>query len=582
MGDDQRQLKLVSDNVWIVDAGRITVAGLPLPIRMTVIRLASGDLLLHSPTKYSEALRTELERLGPIKYLIAPNVAHWMFLPAWQKACPEAKLFAAPRLASRAQVRRSGLRIDHEFGDVAPREWAADIEIVPISAPLFSEIELFHKPSRTLILTDVVQNLSPEGLSPLSQAAAKLLGIAAPHGTAPIYLRLLLRLGGGAVERAAARLIELAPERVIFAHGRWFESGGTEQLRQALSWLPRAIAADPVRRLHRAGHPLRVVLTGASSGIGRATVLALARKGASVALASRRADVLRELAEQCNVLGGRALAVPTDVTDADAVQRLATTAEAEFGGIDVWINNAGTGVFGAFQDAELALHRRTIEVNLLGTMNGAYAALAVFLRQRQGILINNISVGGWAPTPFTAAYTASKFGLRGFSASLRQELADHPDVRVCSVFPSMIDTPGFVHGANMSGRHLDPGPLLYAPEQVAATFVQVIENPRDETAVGWPARMGQISYALAPRPTEHLMGAAFRFLLSRAKPAERNPGSLLTPSAAGTSANGGWLARKKLPPADQLSRIGLVLGIAALTSVAVVRAGRRNSTRRRA
>jgi short-subunit dehydrogenase len=299
-----------------------------------------------------------------------------------------------------------------------------------------------------------------------------------------------------------------------------------------------------------------------------------------VALASRRADVLQELAEQCKALGGRALAVPTDVTDAEAVQRRAAKAEAEFGGIDVWINNAGTGVFGAFQDAELALHRQTVEVNLLGTMNGAYAALAVFLRQQRGILINNISVGGWEPTPFAAAYTASKFGLRGFSASLRQELAQHPGIRVCSVFPSMIDTPGFVHGANMSGRQLDPGPLLYAPEQVAATFVQLIETPRDEAAVGWPARMGQISYALAPRPIEHLVGATFRFLLSRAKPTTRNPGALLTPSAAATTADGGWLARKKLPPADQLSRIGLVLGLAALTSLEIAQVSLRKPRRR--
>jgi short-subunit dehydrogenase len=580
MQGEQQRLRPVADNVWIVDAGRIDAAGLSLPVRMTVIRLGSGDLLLHSPTRYSDALHQELARLGPIKYLVAPNIAHWMFLPQWQGALPDAKVFAAPGLAARAQVRRSGLRIDQELGDTAPAEWAEEIELVPVTALFFSEVELFHRPSRTLILTDLVQNLAPEGLPPLSRSVAGLLGILSPDGRAPIYLRMLLHLGGRDVERSVSRLIELSPTRVIFAHGRWFESGGTEQLKRSFSWLPRAVRTSSERWMPQDLSPVRAVVTGASSGIGRATALALARKGARIALAARRAEVLRDLAAECNALGGHAVALPTDVTDADAVQRLATEADKALGGIDVWINNAGTGVFGAFQDADLALHRQTIEVNLLGSMNGSYAALQIFLRRQRGLLINNISLGGWAPTPFAAAYTASKFGLRGFSASLRQELGAYPDIHVCSVFPAMVDTPGFVHGANMSGRNLDPGPMLYRPEDVAETFMQLIRAPRDEVAVGWPARMGQISYALAPRPTEHLMGAAFRFLLSRAKPAPRSRGALLAPVAAGTTASGGWLVRKRLPPADQLSRIGLGVAAFALVGLAMTRAAGRRERRR--
>ncbi|MDU6238325.1 MAG: SDR family NAD(P)-dependent oxidoreductase, partial [Bradyrhizobium sp.] len=279
---------------------------------------------------------------------------------------------------------------------------------------------------------------------------------------------------------------------------------------------------------------------------------------------------------------GRAIAVATDVTDADAVKRLAEQAVRTFGGVDVWINNAGTGVFGPYQDADMALHRKTVEVNLLGTMNGAYAVLPIFLRQRRGTLINNISLGGWAPTPFAAAYTASKFGLRGFSASLRQELTAHKDVHVCSVFPAMVDTPGFVHGANVSGRTLDPGPLLYRPEDVAETFVQLVRTPRDEVAVGWPARLGQISYALARRPTEQLMSTAFRFLLSRANSAPRSTGAVLAPIAAGTAVSGGWLGRKKLPPAGQLSRIGLAVGIGGIALMLLARRRPSSAPRARA
>src|SRR3954451_22098015 len=89
-------------------------------------------------------------------------------------------------------------------------------------------------------------------------------------------------------------------------------------------------------------------------------------------------------------------------------------------------------------------------------------------------------------------------------------LGAHPDIHVCGVFPAMIDTPGFVHGANVSGRRLDPGPLLYQPEDVAETFLCLVRRPREEVAVGWPARAGQVAYALAPGPTECLLGLGFR------------------------------------------------------------------------
>ncbi|MFC1456148.1 SDR family oxidoreductase [Microvirga arabica] len=313
---------------------------------------------------------------------------------------------------------------------------------------------------------------------------------------------------------------------------------------------------------------LSVVITGASSGIGRAAALAFARRGARVALAARRTELIEEVAGECRDLGAKAIAVTTDVTDAGAVAALAHAAEHAFGGIDVWINNAGTGVVGPYQDADIALHRRTIEVNLMGTMHGAYAVLPIFLDQGHGILINNISMGGWAPNPFAAAYTASKFGLRGFTASLRQELGDHSDIHVCGVFPAIIDTPGLDHGANVSGKRINPGPLIYAPEDVAETFVALVRSPRDEVAVGWPARAAQIAYSLAPGPTEHLIGTFTRRALKRASPAPRTQGALLEPVATGRGVSGGWRDRKGLPfSARQTSR---VVGIAALAGLALL------------
>ncbi len=312
----------------------------------------------------------------------------------------------------------------------------------------------------------------------------------------------------------------------------------------------------------------RIVITGASSGIGRASARAFARQGARLVLAARRGNLLDEAVQECEALGGEAVAVVTDVTDAEEMMNLARVALDAFGGIDVWINNAGTGVFGPYTEARVELHRKTIEVNLLGSMYGAAAVLPVFKRQGHGILINNISLGGWAPTPFAAAYTASKFGLRGFSASLRQELGDEPDIHVCGVFPAMIDTPGLAHGANVSGRRINPGSFVYAPEDVAETFVHLVRHPRDEVAVGWPARAAQVAYALFPGPAEHLMGFAVRRSLERADPEPKREGSLLQPLPQGGGVSGGICDAKGLPfSASSLSR---GIGLAALAGVGLL------------
>lgn len=230
-------------------------------------------------------------------------------------------------------------------------------------------------------------------------------------------------------------------------------------------------------------------------------------------------------------------------------------------------------VFGPYQDAPLDLHRRTVELNLLGGMYGAYAALPHFLHQGHGTLITNISLGGWAPAPFAAAYTASKFGLRGFTASLRQELRRHPHIHVCSVFPAMIDTPGLEHGANVSGRQIDTGSLIYAPEDVAEAFIRLARHPHDEVAVGWPARMAQLTYALAPGPTEHLMGVAIHRALDRADPAAKTCGALRAPVPGGARVSGGWRERKRVPSARVLNLAGgALLGGAALLALGALTA----------
>ncbi|WP_299815986.1 SDR family oxidoreductase [uncultured Jannaschia sp.] len=312
-----------------------------------------------------------------------------------------------------------------------------------------------------------------------------------------------------------------------------------------------------------------VVITGASSGIGRAAARAFAARGARVTLAARRLEMLQDAARECEQLGGRALPVRTDVSDPAAVDALRDAAMDAFGGIDIWVNNAGLGAIGAWQDVPLEMHRRTIDVNLMGAMYGAYSVLPLFLRQGRGTIINTISLAAWAPTPFAAAYTASKFALRGFSASLRQELKPHRHIHVCGVFPAVVDTPGIVHGANYSGRSVDPGPYLYAPETVAEAIVSVARRPRDEVPVGWPSLAAQRAYGLAPWATENVVGGIVRGALGRARAGAISDGAVLRTILDGKRTSGGVRHRKGVPDAHRLNMMalgaaGAVLGVGAL------------------
>ena len=228
-------LKPLADGLWVVDSGPLHGVA---PLRMTVIRLPDGGLLLHSPTRSTAGLRAEMDRTGPIRAILAPNPAHWMFAPEWQRTYPAAKTWAAPGLARRSQVQQAGMRIDHELSSQVPAEWADLLEFIPVPGGLgFTEIAVFHRPSRTLILTDLVLNLEPKRVPAILRPLVRLLGATAPGGRAPAHLRAIMRAGGEAARQAASRIVQLRPERVIFAHGRMFDTHAADALTQSLSWL---------------------------------------------------------------------------------------------------------------------------------------------------------------------------------------------------------------------------------------------------------------------------------------------------------------------------------------------------------
>ncbi|WP_204848281.1 DUF4336 domain-containing protein [Rhodopila globiformis] len=228
----------VADDVFIVESLAPGALGRVLPARMTVIRLANGDLLLHSPTRYSDALKRQLEGLGRIAHLVAPNSAHWTHMADWQRACPTATTWGVPGLRQRRPVRRSGLHLDFDLGEAAPPDWGDTVDLVMVPGGMgFREAALFHRPSGTLVLTDLVLNLEPAKVPPLMRLIARLFGSTAPGGMPPPYVRAIFKLRRPAATQAAVRLLKLRPERVIFAHGRWFESNGAAELRRSLRWL---------------------------------------------------------------------------------------------------------------------------------------------------------------------------------------------------------------------------------------------------------------------------------------------------------------------------------------------------------
>jgi hypothetical protein len=231
-------LKPVAEGIWIVDSGPLRALGLPLPIRMTVVRLETGETWLHSATRWTGELQAEIESEGRIGHLVAPSAAHWSFLQEWQGRCPNAVTWAAPGLRDRSQVKKAGVRIDRDLADGAPPPWAGEIDQMVIRGGFgITEVAFLHRLSRTLILTDLIENVEREKVSPLLRPLVRLMGALAPDGQAPAHYRFVLNRNRAEVARAARQLLDWAPERVIFAHGRWFDTDGTARLRHALRWV---------------------------------------------------------------------------------------------------------------------------------------------------------------------------------------------------------------------------------------------------------------------------------------------------------------------------------------------------------
>jgi NAD(P)-dependent dehydrogenase (short-subunit alcohol dehydrogenase family) len=228
-----------------------------------------------------------------------------------------------------------------------------------------------------------------------------------------------------------------------------------------------------------------VAVTGASAGVGRATVRELARQGAHVGLIARDPGRLEATASEVRAAGARACVAPADVSDAEAVERAAERIEAELGPIDVWINVAMTAVLAEVTDTAPEEFKRVTEVTYLGSVHGAQAALRRMLPRDQGVIVQVGSALSRRGIPLQATYCASKHAIKGFADSLRAELIHHrSQVRLTMVQLPGLNTPQFGWVRTRLSRHPQPVAPVYQPEVAARAIVYAAEHPRRELWVG--------------------------------------------------------------------------------------------------
>src|SRR5688572_6099931 len=245
--------------------------------------------------------------------------------------------------------------------------------------------------------------------------------------------------------------------------------------------------------------PEVVVVTGASAGLGRAIVRAFAGEGAYIGLLARGRDGLEGARREVEALGAKALVIPVDVADAEAVEQAAETIEQEFGPIDVWINNAMVSVFSPAKMLTPAEYKRVTEVTYLGVVYGTLAALKRMLPRDHGVIIQVGSALAYRGIPLQSAYCAAKHAIQGFHDSLRSELIhDKSKVRVTMVQLPAMNTPQFSWVKSRLPRKPQPVPPIYEPEIGAAAVLFAAHHDRREMYVGYPTVQAIVGDKIAP------------------------------------------------------------------------------------
>lgn len=313
-----------------------------------------------------------------------------------------------------------------------------------------------------------------------------------------------------------------------------------------------------------------VVITGSSAGLGRAMAREFGRHGASVGLLARGVDGLEGAKAEIESLGGRAMVLPADVANHEAVEEAAEKIEREFGPIDIWVNNAMASVFSPVKEMKPEEYKRVTEVTYLGVVYGTLAALKRMLPRDRGTIVQVGSALAYRSIPLQSAYCAAKHAIAGFTDSLRCELIhDKSKIRLTMVQMPALNTPQFGWVKSRLKHKAQPVPPIFQPEVGARAVYWASHNHRRELYVGWPTVEAIFGNKVAPGLLDHYLGRTGYDSQQTAQPEDPNrPDNLWEPVAGDHGAHGSFDSRAHETSYElraDLNRLWLGLGITVAT-----------------
>ena len=287
--------------------------------------------------------------------------------------------------------------------------------------------------------------------------------------------------------------------------------------------------------------PQRVLITGASSGIGRATAIELAGRGSRLVLVARGGESLQEAATEARTAGAAGVLVRTaDVTDPDAVQAAVDDAVAEFGGLDVVVHAAQVMAYGRIEDVPREVYEQVVDVSLHGTANVARSVLALFRKQGVGHLVVVNSLLGNIATPLLGSYVTAKWGQLGLIRVLQQETRDEPGISVSAVQPGGVDTPIYFQAASWTGSTGRPPPPVYSPQRVARAVLSTVDKPRRIVQSGLFNPLITAGFRLLPGVFDVLVGPLLQRMAIAKDDVPPTEGNVFESKPAGNATEGRW------------------------------------------